>query len=182
MRPIHHSHSFCSPIFLAETLGLRALKRKRKSMKHVVIITSCSMHFFQVERLEIQKKQRFPHLLGTSMLMMQVSRSSPYRSVHVARIQRWSWDRQYPTNSTLYFCDASPNVSPSSVCLSFTGARMNGGVYRRKHSGLCRLEGGEKKGFRKNVRPFCTDGYKFDMLHICKWCVRMIGCWYFAAT
>lgn len=81
------------------------------------------------------------YLLGTSMLMMQVSSSSPYRSVHVARSQRWSWDRQYPTKSTLYFCDASPNVSPSSVCLSFTGARMNGGVYRRRHSGLCRLGG-----------------------------------------
>lgn len=73
--------------------------------------------------------------------MMHVSNSSPYRSVHVARSQRWSWDRQYPTNSTLYFCDASPNVSPSSVCLSFTGAKMKGGVYRRRHSGLCRTGG-----------------------------------------
>lgn len=26
MRPMHHSHSFCSPIFLAETLGRRALQ------------------------------------------------------------------------------------------------------------------------------------------------------------
>lgn len=80
------------------------------------------------------------HLLGTSIFMMPVSRSSPYRSVQVARTQRWSWDKQYPTNRTLYFWDASPKVSPSSVCLSLTGARMNGGVYRRRHSGLCKRE------------------------------------------
>lgn len=100
--------------------------------------------------------QRQSYLLGTSMLMMQVSRSSPYRSVHVARSQRWSWDRQYPTNSTLYFCDASPNVSPSSVCLSFTGARMNGGVYRRRHSGRCRLGGKDVR--IKDLRIFYTHG------------------------
>lgn len=129
MRPIHHSHSFCSPIFLAETLGLRALKRKRKSMKHVVIITSCSMHFFQVERLEIQKKQRFPHLLGTSMLMMQVSRSSPCWSVQDTRIQRWSCDRQYPTKSTLYLGGTSAHISPCSGCLGRVGPRMKGGQY-----------------------------------------------------
>lgn len=36
------------------------------------------------------KKWWSSYLLGTSMFIMQVSRSSPYRSVHVARSQRWS--------------------------------------------------------------------------------------------
>lgn len=32
MRPMHHSHSFCSPIFLAETLGRRALQLTENKM------------------------------------------------------------------------------------------------------------------------------------------------------
>ena len=36
----------------------------------------------------------FSYLLGTSMLMMQVSSSSPCWSVQEASSQRWSWDRQ----------------------------------------------------------------------------------------
>lgn len=32
MRPTHHSHNFCSPIFLAETFGRRALPRPRNQI------------------------------------------------------------------------------------------------------------------------------------------------------
>ena len=76
-----------------------------------------------------KKKQRFPHLLGTSMLMMQVSRSSPCWSVQDTRIQRWSCDRQYPTKSTLYLGGISAHISPCSGCLGRVGPRMKGGQY-----------------------------------------------------
>lgn len=82
------------------------------------------------------KKKGF-YLFGKSILTMQVSSSSPWRSVQDARSQRWSWDKQYPTKSTLYFWLASPKVSPSSVCLSLMGASMNGGEYSWIGLGLC---------------------------------------------
>lgn len=77
------------------------------------------------------------YLFGKSILTMQVSNNSPWRSVQDARSQRWSWDKQYPTKSTLYFWLASPNVSPSSVCLSLMGANMKGGEYSWIGLGLC---------------------------------------------
>lgn len=40
MRPIHHSHSFCSPIFLAETLGRRALKWKSSEIQRVLMLNT----------------------------------------------------------------------------------------------------------------------------------------------
>ena len=82
------------------------------------------------------KKKGF-YLFGKSILTMQVSSNSPWRSVQDASSQRWSWDKQYPTKSTLYFWLASPNVSPSSVCLSLMGASMKGGEYSWMGLGLC---------------------------------------------
>lgn len=68
-----------------------------------------------------------PHLLGTSTLMMQVSRSSPCWSVQDTRIQRWSWDRQYPTKRMLDLGGSSAQISPCSGCLGRVGPRMKGG-------------------------------------------------------
>jgi len=52
------------------------------------------------------------------------------------KVEKWILQLCNPTKSTLYFWPASPKVSPSSVCLSFTGANIKGGVYSRIHSGL----------------------------------------------
>lgn len=76
-----------------------------------------------------QDHKQLAHLLGTSMLIMQVSRSSPCWSVHDTRIQRWSCDRQYPTKSTLYLGGISAHISPCSGCLGRVGPRMKGGEY-----------------------------------------------------
>lgn len=117
MRPMHHSHSFCSPIFLAETLGRRALQLTEKKM---------IKRAEKEPRMTTRLKSR-PNLLGTSMLIMLVSRSSPCWSVQDTRSHRWSCDRQYPTKSTLYLEGSSAQISPCSGCLGRVGPRMKGG-------------------------------------------------------
>ena len=71
------------------------------------------------------------HRFGISILIAQVSIISPLSSVQQARSQRWSSVRQYTHRRILLFSRLSLHDSASCSCLSFTGARTNGGLYRR---------------------------------------------------
>lgn len=123
--PTHHSHNFWRPIFRGENFGRRALWEMRD------FIDWNWNGWTQMNRR---------YLLGTSMLMTQVSSSSPCWSVQDTRIQRWSCDRQYPTNNTLQREGASEHTSPASDGLLRVGARMKGGEYRRTAPGLWEIE------------------------------------------
>ena len=119
--PWMKSHNLAMPIFRAEAFFLRFLETQKQ---HLVVLVDQVQQSTNEARTQ---NRAFPYRFGISMLMVQVSRSSPVESVATASSQRWSSDKQYDTNKESACSGFSPSLSDNET-RSFCAAKMYGGV------------------------------------------------------